>query len=168
MSWLETVYLVHSLPPWSRNLNNRTAGTRKWYGADTGVIAGLLNRATAALLQPTEPLIGALFETFVVNEIRRQLSWSQTPTSLFHYRDRDGTEVDLVLETDDGRVAAIEIKASGSPSGADHRGLEDLRDRVTEAGGEFVFGLLLHAGPHHLRLGDRIGSAPIESIWAVV
>ena len=39
LNWLETVFLVHSLPPWSRNLNNRTAGSRKWYGADTGVIA---------------------------------------------------------------------------------------------------------------------------------
>jgi predicted AAA+ superfamily ATPase len=49
-------------------------------------------------------LAGRLVETFVVGELRAQAEWSETRPSFFHYRDRDGVEVDLVLESGDGRV----------------------------------------------------------------
>src|SRR2546421_412694 len=50
---------------------------------------------------------GGLLETFVLGELARQLTWSQTMTRLHHYRDRDGYEIDAVLEDNIGRVSGI-------------------------------------------------------------
>jgi len=51
---------------------------------------------------PARPLspdrLGQLLETFVLQELRRQASWSDTGVTFFHYRDKDQVEVDLVLE----------------------------------------------------------------------
>src|SRR3972149_4928159 len=79
---------------------------------------------------------GQLPETFVADEIARQVSWSEGAPLLYHYRDK-AREVDLILETPDGRVAAIEVKSGASVSDADFRALAYLRDRI---GPDFVQG----------------------------
>jgi len=65
---------------------------------------------------------GPLLETFVVNELEKQLGWSKASASLFHFRDRSGIEVDAILETRDGRVAAVEVKAGTRVDAVDMRG----------------------------------------------
>ncbi len=55
-----------------------------------------------------------LLETFAFNELRRQLAWSDVDAAAHHFRDRDGAEVDLVFEARDGRVVAVEVKASAT------------------------------------------------------
>jgi predicted AAA+ superfamily ATPase len=47
---------------------------------------------------------GGLMENFVMGELARQLTWSETAAALYHYHDRDGHEVDAVLEDNAGRV----------------------------------------------------------------
>lgn len=42
--------------------------------------------------------MGPLLENFVIGEVARQLTWAEEPVQLFHYRDRDQVEVDIVLE----------------------------------------------------------------------
>ncbi|MDQ2846562.1 MAG: DUF4143 domain-containing protein, partial [Actinomycetota bacterium] len=48
-------------------------------------------------------------DTFVLGEICRQLGWAEQSPRLYHYREHSGAEVDALLETTDGRIAAIEI-----------------------------------------------------------
>lgn len=62
-------------------------------------------------------------KTFAVNELAEQLTWSETFARLFHYRDRDGFEVDAVLESDDGGIVAVEVKATSTPRAEDFRGV---------------------------------------------
>jgi len=54
------------------------------------------------------------YETFVAMELDRQISWLDDRPQLFHFRDRDQREVDIVLEHRDGSVTAIEVKASAT------------------------------------------------------
>jgi predicted AAA+ superfamily ATPase len=49
---------------------------------------------------------------------------------LFHYRDRDKVEVDMVLEHASGHVIGIEVKAAETVRGDDSRGLRHLADRL--------------------------------------
>jgi uncharacterized protein DUF4143 len=70
--------------------------------------------------------------------LRKQLGWARTATSLFHFRDRDGREVDVVLEARDGRVAGVEVKAANTVTAHDFRGLQLLQDKL---GDRFVGGL---------------------------
>lgn len=86
---------------------------------------------------------GHLLEGFVAGELRRQQGWSEELVRISHYRDHAGDEVDLILETEDGRVAGIEVKASSSIRRHDGKWLAKLRDRL---GIRFTAGLVLHIG----------------------
>lgn len=54
---------------------------------------------------------GHLIETFTVGESLEQISWWGGPVTVGHFRTGSGDEVDLVIESDDGRVIAFEFKA---------------------------------------------------------
>lgn len=115
-----------------------------------------------ALAVPGAPAAGPLLETFVVNEIAKQLTWADTPVRLHHFRDRDGAEIDLVLETADGRVAGLEIKAASTVTARDFRHLTGGRDKLGDA---FAHGVTLYTGTNRLSFGDRLTALPIASIW---
>lgn len=81
---------------------------------------------------------------------------------LFHYRTRDGVEVDAVLERASGEVVGVEVKSSATIGAQDFRGLRHLRDRV---GDRFVAGLLLYTGGQTLPFGDRLRALPLSALW---
>ena len=84
--------------------------TPKLYFYDAGLASHLLGIRTARHLHQ-HPLRGALFETWVVSEIVKARVHRGLSPSLYHYRDRKGREVDVVLERDGGLVA-VEIKSA--------------------------------------------------------
>jgi len=166
LAWMETVFLVHRLPGWSRNPSARAVRRPKLHMTDTGLAAGLLGLEADALNAPTAPATGPLLETFVVNEIARGLAVSAERLRLHHYRDHRGQEVDLVIERPDGAVVAAEIKATGSPSAVQLRHVAHLRDRLDEtAPGAFRAGVLLHTGEEELTVGDRLHLRSISALW---
>ena len=167
LDWIETVFLMHRLPAWSRRLPSRAVRRPKIHVTDTGLAASLLGVGPNSLTAPTSPSAGPLFESFAVNEMVRQLSASRPAERAHHYRDHDGREVDLLLESPDGAVTAVEIKATSSPRAEDLRHVAWLRDRLDAAsGGDFRAGVLLHTGQQHLTVGDRLYLRPVQSLWA--
>lgn len=164
---LHTVYLAFEVPAWSRRLAARVSRHAKSYVADTGVAAHLLHVNAERLASPTAPVTGPLFETFAVAELVRQASRFDTlGARLFHYRSQHGVEVDVVIETPDGRVVAVEVKASTTVRRRDISHLALLRDRLDElADQEFVRGVVLYAGRDALGLGDRLEALPLASLW---
>lgn len=150
---------------WSRNLSTKQAKSPKLYVADTGLAAHLAGKDPAALARPADTSVGGLVETFVVNELAKQLTWNQPDARLHHFRDHRGPEIDVILESLDGRVVAIEVKAAISPGPGTARWLAWLRDRLDSLGDDFVHGYVLHTGPSRASLGDRITLLPIESLW---
>lgn len=160
---LETLYLIHVLPAWGDNLTKRVTGRPKVALVDTG-LAARLNHVTPAAMAPgvVSDAAGGLFESLVAGELRRQLVWAQTSARLFHFRDRDGLEVDIVVESDGRRVAGVEMKAAGSVSQGDFRGLAFLRDKV---GDRFAMGVVLYTGRQPLPFGDRLWALPYSALW---
>jgi uncharacterized protein len=108
------------------------------------------------------PVLGHLFETFVVNEVLKQLTWNEAAVRPFHWRDRNLGEVDLVLEHNDGRVVGIECKLASDVDPSDFAGLRVLRDRLGE---RFVAGAVVHLGDRVRDVGDRLTSLPVSAIW---
>ena len=161
---LETLYLIHLLPAWGNNLTKRVVGRPKVSLLDTG-LAARLNNVTPHAMQPgaASDAAGALFEAFVSGEVRRQLVWADTGARMFHFRDRDGVEVDLVLETSDRRVAGVEMKAAGSVTAGDFSGLRFLRDTL---GTRFTMGVVLYTGRRAVPFGDRLWALPYSALWA--
>ena len=157
LAYLEMIHLVTILPTWSTNPGVRVRRHPKVYVADTGLAAGLLGSTPESLVRPTDRTRGQMFETFVVNEIRRQSTWSDLGIDLFHYRDRYGREMDLIYEAPDGRIVGLEVK-DGATVRTDHAAhLAWLRDRL---GDRFTVGVVLYTGALPLPLGDRIMASP--------
>ena len=105
---------------------------------------------------------GPILETFVSMEIARQLTWSDTRAREYHYRTRDKIEVDVVLETPDGRIVGVEVKAGTTVRSEDLAGLRNLANR---AGDRFVAGFVLYTGSQTLPFGERIRALPMDALW---
>ena len=160
---LETLYLTWRVPPWSTNLSNRIASRPKAVMLDCGLAARLINVSPESLHPTREPKpAGGLLEAFVLGELRRQAGWNEERARIFHYRDRGGAEIDIVLEHADGRVEAVEVKASTSIGADAFKWLAQLRDRV---GDRFVQGTVLYTGERALSFGDRLTAQPIATLW---
>ena len=163
--WVETTFLLHRVPAWSRNVSAKVVRRPKLFATDTGIAAAIAGKDERALLRPNEPMLGGLVESFVIAELAKQLSWAQTSARLHHYRDRDGDEVDAIVEAADGRVLAIEIKASSVPRTDDAASIARLRDHLDRVGDDFVVGIVFHTGDRRVRLGDRIVGLPMADLW---
>ena len=159
---LENLHLWFRLPAWSRNLTSRAVRHPKAYVADPGLAAWLIGASPASIAPPGDPVLGALLETFVAGEILRQRTWSTVGHEAFHFRDAKGAEVDLVLEAPDGRIAAMEVKASSTIDDRDLRTMERMRDRL---GGRFAHGALVYLGGETLSLGERLTAVPLPALW---
>src|SRR5660398_60875 len=109
--------------------------------------------ACAAPRRRSPRAAGRLLEGFVAGELRKQLGWSEESATMYHYRDRNGPSVDLVLETPDGRVAGIQVKAGSTVTSTDTRWLSVLRE---ELGERFVAGVVLHTGQTAVSVSDRV------------
>lgn len=159
---LETLFLIRRVPSWSNNLLARTIKRPKVHVADTGLLASLVG-ADERRIETDLHLGGMFYETFVAMELDRQISWLDDRPRLFHFRDRDQREVDIVLEHRDGSVSAIEVKASATVRARDFRGLRHLRDKL---GDRFKAGALLYAGASTVPFGERLAAVPICGLWA--
>ena len=124
--------------------------------------AAALLRVDAAGLLRDRALLGQLLETFVLQELRRMASWQAEPIEFHHFRDKDGVEVDLVLERGADEVAAVEVKAAATVTEADFRGLRKLQ---AAAGTRFRCGVVLYDGEHALRFGPGLHAVPIRALW---
>jgi predicted AAA+ superfamily ATPase len=162
LALLETVFLVHRLPAWSRNLGQRLVKAPKLHLVDSGLACHLLG-TNAARLSEDRPLLGRLLETFVVGELRKQVSWTDAQTALYHFRTAAGSEVDVVLEKPDGSVAAIEVKASATIAASDFAALKVLRD---QRGRQFRAGVVLYLGDKIVPFGDSLWLVPLPALWA--
>lgn len=156
--------MIQQIPAWSANLTKRAVSRPKVSLLDTGLAARLLNLSAAgAGPEAYSEAAGHLFEGFVAGELRRQRAWAEELVRISHFRDRSAGEVDLILETPDGRVVGIEIKASSRIGKNDARWLTMLRDRL---GPRFVVGLILYTGPTAGPFGERIAAVPMDILWS--
>jgi len=163
---LRTMYLTIQLPPWRANLTAREVGRHKVSVADPAV-AMRLNRLDPASLMGVAGLtqgsvLGGLLEGFVLSELMKQAGWSEQSYNLYHFRDSDGIEVDLVMEFDSGEVVLIEVKASSSYGSDQTAGIRALAKRL---GDRFRAGLVLGTGDRGYVLGDRLMGLPISCLW---
>lgn len=155
--------IVEALPAWSSNRISRLAKTRKRYLIDPGLTAVLLG-IDAAVVLSDGGLLGRMLETFVLAQLRPLLGVTSLDVRAFHLRHQHGRhEVDVILESADGRVVGVEIKATASAAHHDARHLVWLREQL---GDRFVTGVVLGTGREIYPLGERITAVPIAALWA--
>jgi uncharacterized protein len=158
---LEATFMVRTLPAWSANLSSRLVKAPKVLLNDTGLLCSLLG-LDANRLQSDDLMTGAVLESFVAQEITKQITWSETQPTLFHFRTHLQQEVDLVLENNAGQIVGIEVKKTASPSARDFKGLKFLQEAI---GRRFVRGILLHTGTTSVAFGPNLHAVPISALW---
>ena len=109
ISVLEASYLVFLLRPHHANFNKRLIKSPKLYFLDTGLLCWLLGIQESGQLE-AHPLRGAVFETFVISELRKAFLNRGEPPMFYFWRDSNGNEVDLLIESGGGLIP-IEIKS---------------------------------------------------------
>lgn len=77
------------------------------------------------------------------------------------FRNKDGAEVDIVIERGATAVAGVEVKASGTVGTGDFRGLRKLRGALRE---RFAAGVVLYDGEATVPFGDRLFSVPLRRL----
>ena len=158
---LEQLFLVRRIEPWFRNHLSRLIKTPKIHFLDSGLLAALLG-ITAARLAANRAIFGRLLETFVFSELLKQVSWTENRCSLYHYRDKDQDEVDIVVEDGSGSLIGIEVKASATVNTSDFKG---LRKMLAACGDDFKLGLVLYDGETIVPFGRRLFAAPLSCLW---
>ncbi|MEJ7826301.1 MAG: DUF4143 domain-containing protein [Solirubrobacteraceae bacterium] len=164
---LERLFILDDLPGWqhSRNHIRQLALPPKHHLADPALAARLLGANRDVLLRGESPgpsiprdgtLLGALFESLVTLSVRVYAQASEATVG--HLRTRGGRhEVDLIVERDDGKVVAIEVKLGATAHTAETKHLTWLTE---ELGDELLDAVLITTGPDAYRREDGIAVVP--------
>ena len=128
MSILATGGIVYLLKPYHNNVAKRMIKTPKLYFLDTGLAAYLTRWNNPEVLK-NGAMAGAFFESFVLSEvIKSYYNQGILDLPLYFYRDKDGQEIDLLIE-DNGTLYPIEIKKHADPQRSDVEHF-DLLDKI--------------------------------------
>ena len=110
---LEALGIIFLLEPYSNNVLKRTVSTPKLYFYDSGIVC-YLTRWSSPETAMEGAMSGALLENYTVAEIIKTYQNAGQEPFLYYYRDKDASEIDLILERD-GKLFPIEIKKMASP-----------------------------------------------------
>ena len=119
MQLLEGLGVVRLLRPFAANTLKRLVRTPKLYFCDTGLAAWLAGWPTPETLL-NGAASGAFFENHVVTEFMKISTYVPQRASLSYFRNKDGQEIDLVVEMD-RTLHPLEIKRTASPDPRDVR-----------------------------------------------
>ena len=126
---LEKLYLIENQEAFSNNLRSRevVGKSPKRHFVDPSIACAVLNITPEKLVNDIRTF-GFLFEAMVERDLRIYMGY--LGGSLKHYRNnKTGTEVDAVVEFDDGRIGAIEIKLGPN-------GIEDAKKSLANFSAE--------------------------------
>jgi predicted AAA+ superfamily ATPase len=130
LSVLQASHLVFLVRPWFSNLNKRLIKTPKLYFCDPGLAAWFLGVRDASHIR-AHPQRGALFENWVMSELLKAQTNRGIKPSLHFLRDKEGHEVDALIETAPDTFQAIEIKSGETIASDFFSGLDYWRAKLT-------------------------------------
>ena len=164
---LERLFIIDPVPAWapSRSHIAQLASPPKHHLADPALAARLVGATSRTLLRGEPPgppiprdgtFLGALFESLVTLSLRVYAQVSDADVK--HFRTHRGDhEVDLIIERDDGRVVAVEVKIGPIPDADTVRHLRWLSDRL---GDELLDSVVVTTGKSAFRRPDGIAVVP--------
>ena len=136
LSLLEASFIITLLQPHHNNFNKRLIKAPKLYFWDVGLACHLLGIEKANQVV-SHPLVGALFETFVVTELMKQRLNQVREPRLHYWRDNAGHEVDLLCEAADS-ITPIEIKLGATIQADSWKGIDYYRALNSKASAGIV------------------------------
>ncbi len=155
---LERLYFAQDISSFESNELSRLTKAAKRMILDSSFLASDVNQ----YLQNGN-ILGRALEVFVHMQLIPISNVRPNRFRIFHLRKiNSGSEIDFILETPNGGVIAIEVKANATSSHKDARHLIWLREQIGE---RFIAGLVLNTGRSVKVLDQRIYAAPISCLW---
>jgi predicted AAA+ superfamily ATPase len=111
ISFFERSFIIRLLQPWYSNIGKRLIKSPKIYIRDSGIVNHMLG-LTEYEEMLRHPLIGSLWEGYVVEEIINTLT---DEYQFYFYRTADGTECDLLIFRGNQCIAAVDTKFTPDP-----------------------------------------------------
>lgn len=159
LSILEDSFLIRLVHPYFNNRTKRLIKTPKLYFLDTGLCAYLAGWRDSEQIR-VGPWAGAFFETAVFGELVRYFSHRGLDYQIHFWRDKDGNEVDFLVETE-GRIYPIEVKL-GTPNPRDLCSLERLQVPDIEDGTVVSLAMPAAEGGRRAHVKDRWVAAGVR------
>lgn len=164
---LGRIWVLEPVEAWEPTHSHltRLVSSPKHHLADPALAARLVGVGRDALLAGEGPaaiprdgtFLGALFESLVVLSVR--VFAQAAEARVFHFRTKGGErEIDLILERDDHRVVAVEVKLSETVDHDDVRHLHWLREKI---GDQLLDAVVVTTGRHAYRRTDGIAVVPL-------
>ncbi len=143
VSVLEASYIIFLLPPYHNNYGKRIVKAPKVYFYDTGMVSHLTAIESAVQFEKG-PMLGAIFENYIVAEIMKKEQHQATGAQLYYMRTSGGVEIDVIIERKNQREL-IEVKASSTfrPQMLKHMKSIQVKDDqlyLLYRGDEFAYG----------------------------
>jgi predicted AAA+ superfamily ATPase len=113
LDYLDQVYMIRKLQPYSTNIKKRLVKSPKIYWKDSGLLHSLMGVSSFDQLI-NQPWVGFSWEGFVIEQILACLDSLGCNRQPYFFKTSDGHELDLVLILN-GKIWAFEIKLAGSP-----------------------------------------------------
>lgn len=158
---LRRIFLIEDIPAWKPSLRSKAAirTSEKRQFVDPSIATAILRANVDSILDDFN-YFGFLFESLVARDLR--VYAQALDGEIFHYRDKDNLEADLVIRLNDDRWAAVEVKLGSKEieDGAKH--LIELRNKVdTSKVGEPSFLMVVTGGQFAYRRNDGVFVVPI-------
>lgn len=164
LSALVRLMIIEDQPPWAPHLRSRSIlrNAAKRHFVDPSLAAAAL-RATPERLLKDLNLLGSLFESMVIRDLR--VYAQANDAKVLHYRDNTGLEVDAVVETGDGRWAAYEIKLGTGHIDTGATNLLKFAERVdtSKCGPPALLGVIVGTGYGYMRK-DGVAVIPVGAL----
>ena len=156
---LEALHLFDQVPPWTPGDYDRAVKSPKWFAADTGTMAALLDWSQNGVFFDSDQS-GKLVETFAHHELAAEADLLPH-VRLWHYRDEDKREIDFLLTDGDSRFLAVEVKAGSAVRSDDFRHIDWFRARFAPD----AVGIVLHTGNAVLPFGSKRYAVPFGCLF---
>jgi len=156
---LEQTFQIKLIRPYFENIGKQFVKSPKIYLNDTGVASYFLDINSTDALE-TSRYKGALFETFVCNELIKHISFATNQTQIFHYRTNDKKEIDFILKQND-KIVAIEVKSASKVDKSDFRHIMDFQNNCKSE----VFGVVFYTGENVLWMSETCVALPFGFFW---
>jgi predicted AAA+ superfamily ATPase len=164
MNALRRIFVVEDVPAWSPSLRSKTAlrTSAKRHFVDPSIAAAVLRITPERLLQDFNTF-GFLFESLCTRDLR--IYAQANDGDVYHYRDKNGLEADLIVALRDGRWAAIEVKLGSKQIEEAATHLLALQEKVnTEKMGKPSFLMVLTGGEVGYQRKDGVWVMPLACL----
>ncbi len=157
--------VVSRLGHWTSGEGRRDIKNAKYHFVDSGIACALRRfRADTFDITSNPTALGGLLESFVFNELVRCLPFQDRESKLYHWRNRDGREIDVIVDAE-SRLVCIEVKTAATVKSEDFRHIKWFANDGpgrTRA----ITGIIFYLGDQSLSFGDNCFALPLSMMWA--